>query len=300
MGKSILKPGQVRALVKFIGTTKVDTGKYVPLGNEKMDSALEKVFGQLGLRRERPSPVAEVAKFETISHEYEPIQKVPWFRFDPKKYRISQQDLDNAPAQVPDSPLGYVTKDTPFAANYQELRGVQASLYSIGMDTRIGHIRPAYKCEFFTLTFYPESYYMGQIRKSRPGVMLQYDNSTFLNTPASRRVKIGKTLSKDAANYYPFILSVHRTKTSKFYRKTFFEHFTANNMIEQWDGLYRFQLYVRPVLNTDFENLEFHIQKSLEYVRRHRAAPEPKARMDWKKINSVSKVYGLPPLVRQK
>ncbi|ESX02817.1 hypothetical protein KL918_002411 [Ogataea parapolymorpha] len=300
MRKSILKPGQVRALVKFLGTAKVDMGKFVTRGNEEVGLALDRVFGQLGLKRERPNLVAEVAKFETVSHKYEPIQKVPWFHFDPKKYIITQQDLDSAPGQVPDSPLGYVTKDTPIAANYQELRGVQSSLYSMAMDTRIGRVKPVYKCDYFALTYYPKSYYMGQIRKSRPGVMLQFDNHAFLNTLASRRVKIDKNLSKDAANYYPFILSVHRTKTSKFYRKTFFEHFTANNMIEKWDGLYRFQLYLRPVLKKDFENLEFHIRKSLEYVRRCRASPEPKARMDWTKINSVSEVYGLPPLVRQK
>ncbi|KAG7904687.1 hypothetical protein KL907_003563 [Ogataea polymorpha] len=300
MGKSILKPGQVRALVKFLGTVEVDTGKLVARANEELGLALDKVFGRLGIKRERPNLVAEVSKFETISHKYEPIHKVPWFHFDPKKYEISQQDLDRASGQVPDSPLGYVTKDTPIAENYQQLRGVQASLYSIAMDTHIGRIRPAYKCDYFALTYYPESYYMGQIRKSRPGVMLQFDNNAFLNTHASRGVKLANNVSKDAANYYPFILSVHRTKTSKFYRKTFFKHFTANNMIEKWDGLYRFQLYLRPVLNQDFENLEFHIRKSLEYVRRYEAAPEPKARMDWAKINSVSEVYGLPPLVRQK
>ncbi|KAG7796744.1 hypothetical protein KL929_003251 [Ogataea haglerorum] len=297
MGRSILKPGQVRASVSFLGTTRVDIGKFVPLRNEKVELALDKVFRQLGLKWERPNLVAEVAKFKRIPHEYKPIQKVQWFHFDPKKYNISQQDLDKAPGQVPDSPLGYVTKDTPIAANYQELRGVQATLCSIAMETHIGHIKPAYRCDYFTLWYYPESYYMGQIRKSRPGLMLQYDNNAFLNTLASRGVKFGKTLSKDAAGYYPFILSVHRTKTSKFYRKTFFEHFTANKMIDQWDGLYRFQLYLRPVLKKDFENLEFHIQKSLEYVRRYRAAPEPKARLDWKKIDSVSRLYGLPPLV---
>ncbi|KAH3669293.1 hypothetical protein OGAPHI_001414 [Ogataea philodendri] len=292
-----------RGIVSFLGIRKVKPKNLVGIRtDEEPKTNREKVIGdvcsRLNIQRAPKPKSLVVSLFENKQETYPPIEEVQRFHFNRYKYPVTQDELDAVPGLIPCSPIGVVTPNTPYIQSLQELKGVQSNLYSLAIETRMTTRRPIYKCEFFTLSFYPESSFVGRIRKSKPAILFSFDQTSLFNNPDAMAQLKGCNIGIDTVKFHPFSLSVHRTKTTKFYRKTFFKYCMENNMREKYDGVYKFHLFIRPVTTADFVRLDRCIAEALQSLRGHKGPfePDPKGRLDERRISAVCKTYGLPPL----
>lgn len=189
---------------------------------------------------------------------FEPIKK---FKLKSEDFLISDKELKQAKTSFPDSRFSIIKNDEPLFKEYTQLKGPNSDLYTIGLLNGLTKQKHLYKCKWFTFNYWHSNTYMGQIVKSRPGIMIICHNANIFNLDSKISGNIPSTIQNSS---YPFKSSVYRSKLRKLVRKMFLELYLEDEgFAETFDGFYRFSFTLYPQTGEDQDDLRANIKASL-------------------------------------
>lgn len=217
--------------------------------------------------------------------DFEPIKK---FKFKSKSFSISNKELKQAKSEFPDSKFSIVKKDEPLCEDYTQLKGPNSDLYTIGLLNGFTKQKCVHKCTWFTFNYWHSNTYMGQIVKSRPGVMIICHNVNIFNVDSKINGNIPNSIQNSS---YPFKSSVYRSKLRKLVRKIFIELYLKDkDFAETFDGLYRFSFTLYPETERDIDDLKENIKICLNKLSNYNIkniSPNTNYRIPWGEVKKI-------------
>ncbi|GME75167.1 unnamed protein product [Ambrosiozyma monospora] len=274
-----------------------------------LKTAMRKVCNQLrikinsGKSRQYKTPI--FTKNPTTEEQERQLAEIPiikqkTFRFSEEKYMPTEAELQSTTSKLPPQINTFtVTDSTPPATNSKQLRGINSDLFGLAFKNGGWNQKPIYQCRLFNLTYWHPSYFMGRVRKSKPGVaFMLLNNLGMLNTET---LKIPNPPEVMKMNYHPLKRKVESGKTRRLIKKLFFDEFSKHGMIKDRDGTYLFKVGIVAHTAKEKEILKEDIKKALANVRNlkeHSFRPAATAaedrKLNWKAVWKVCDDLGVP------
>lgn len=219
------------------------------------------------------------------------FERIGRFQFDLIKYKPSPQELQNAPFQFADSKHSFITKDTPLCTDCKLLRGPNNDLLALAMQRGSGRGRNLHKCKWFTFHYWHTNSFLGNIIKSKPGIVVMCHNYFVFNSASTITGEIPKQIQNTA---YPFKSAVYRTRVKKLIRRHFMDLYLRNQeFANQFYGLYKFTVSLYPRTEEEVNDLVKNIVLCLGKVSQmsprasKKDAEEDLKKLPWFDVNRI-------------
>lgn len=264
------------------------------------DEVKESLFARLGIEYQREDGTLQVPILpKKKQYHLESIRDIPWFKFDPKDYPLTEKEVYDAPAVI-ESNAPCVTQDTPMCHSAEELKGINVTLWFTTFKMMNVKLRKIYSCRYFDLTYAPPYHIAGRLCKSRPAI-LTLSNQLPLNDPGKLNLSAVPALGRK--KLHPLSKATNRSLLRQLYKAAFLDKFWADQELpKKWDGLYRFSTKVYPDTEQALEEFQWHMGlalralKTVDEAQLRKEAKITNSKVDWKRLTVACKKLGLDPI----
>ena len=187
----------------------------------------------------------EIIQFEkAVPPTIPPFTPIGRFEFDEKIYEATPEEVENAPFEFPESRSNIVGRNTPICRDFTQLKGANNDFFCMAISRGLTRKPAMFKSKWFVFHYYHSDSFLGNIVKSRPGVLVSCHNTNIFNTQLQIKGEIPKSIRKSA---FPFKSSVYRTNLKKFLRKSFLDLYLKDeSFAKKYNGLYEFSINLYP------------------------------------------------------